>query len=115
MDFNNNYNLWFHKINDNKWGLDSYKNICTIKNEDDFLYTFKRIKSLINGMFFFMKNGIKPIYEDPVNQNGGVSMWKVNKNISTSIMLNLNIIRLSFSSIQIHLGSQICIQRSWYL
>lgn len=90
MDFKNKYNLWFHKINDNKWGLNSYKNVCEIKNDNDFLYTFKRIKLLIHGMFFFMKNGIKPIYEDSANQNGGVWMWKVNKNISTSVMLNLS-------------------------
>jgi hypothetical protein len=89
MDFNNYYNLWFHKINDNKWGINSYKNICTIRNKDDFLYTFKRIKTLVHGMFFFMKDDIKPIYEDPANKEGGVWMWKINRSHATSVMLNL--------------------------
>jgi hypothetical protein len=89
MDFNKYYKLWFHKINDNKWGIDSYKNICTIHNNDDFLYTFKCIKTVVHGMFFFMKDDIKPIYEDPANKNGGVWMWKINRNIATSVVLNL--------------------------
>ena len=89
MEFNNKYNLWFHKLNDKKWNIDSYKNICTLENLDDFLFTFNRIKNLTSGMFFLMKNEIQPIYEDKNNKNGGVWMWKVSKKKASSIMLNI--------------------------
>ena len=36
--FDQKFILWFHKVNDEKWGLDSYIKISKIKELDDLLY-----------------------------------------------------------------------------
>ena len=77
----NNLTLWFHRVNNNNWDISSYKKIVEIKNLEDLFYTYKRINNFTSGMFFLMKNTIKPVYEDENNINGGVFTFKVTKKV----------------------------------
>ena len=86
----NNYNLkeewkiWYHSINDNKWTKDSYKEIFTLNNLFDYQYLINNFRQehYQNGMFFIMKNDIFPNWEDPSNRMGGCLSFKVpSKNI----------------------------------
>ena len=76
---NNSWNLWYHSINNNKWGNDSYNNLMEINN----LYDLKILNdtidniSLQNGMFFIMKNDIFPTWEYPDNREGCSISFKV--------------------------------------
>ena len=87
MSVNNNINfelkttwvLWFHKLNDNKWGIDSYEKILELKTYDDILFMLKKINNINCGMFFLMKENIKPIYEDPQNIKGGYWSLRITK------------------------------------
>ena len=65
--------LWNHDINDKKWDLDSYREIIDIKTiEDYWIYVNQLHNKLINyGMFFLMKKGILPTWEDLQNIKGG--------------------------------------------
>ena len=69
---NTKWILWYHSINDTKWNKSSYKNLFEINN----LYELKCINDTIsklhlqNGMFFVMRDGIFPTWEDPDNRNG---------------------------------------------
>lgn len=65
--------LWNHNINDQNWDLDSYKQIAIYKTVEDFwMYSNELTSKLINyGMFFLMKEGIMPTWEDPQNIEGG--------------------------------------------
>ena len=75
----NEWDLWFHSIKDTRWGKDSYKKIYTIKNYLDIKVlddTFKQ-NHYQNGMFFVMKSGIFPNWEDPENRLGGCLSFKV--------------------------------------
>lgn len=75
----NEWDLWFHSIKDTKWGKSSYNNIYTIKNYLDFKVlddVFKQ-NHYQNGMFFVMKSGIFPNWEDPENRLGGCLSFKV--------------------------------------
>ena len=47
--------LWNHKLNDNSWKNNSYKNIFEINNLYDYIYlkNICTIQSLQNTMFFF--------------------------------------------------------------
>ncbi len=65
--------LWNHNINDQNWNLDSYKQIGIYKTVEDFwIYSNELTNKLINyGMFFLMKEGIMPTWEDPQNMDGG--------------------------------------------
>ena len=71
--------LWFHKVNDNNWGLDSYSKIYEIKTYHDLLFIMKSIDNITSGMFFFMKDGINPIYEDKNNIKGGYWSMRLTK------------------------------------
>ncbi len=63
--------LWYHSTEDNNWAIDSYKRVFEIKTYYDLLFLVKSITNVSSGMFFLMRDDIKPIYEDPENLNGG--------------------------------------------
>ena len=71
--------LWYHSIKDNNWRKNSYKNIYTIRN----LYDLKSINDIIqtihlqNSMFFIMREGIFPTWEDPDNRDGCCISYKI--------------------------------------
>ena len=81
----NNYNLksewclWYHSINDNNWGINSYKLLYEFKDLHGLyaLYNLLTNKILINGMYFIMKKGVLPIWEDATNINGGCLSYKI--------------------------------------
>jgi len=79
VDLKNEWVLWFHSINDNKWGKSSYQKLFALKNLYDIyliLETFKQ-NHYQNGMFFLMKKGIFPNWEDPSNRLGGCLSFKI--------------------------------------
>ena len=71
--------LWNHGLYDKSWSNDSYRDIYSIQ----YLFDVKTIldnlsvESLKNGMFFFMKTGIFPTWEDHHNRNGFNISYKV--------------------------------------
>ena len=71
--------LWFHKSNDDNWGVDSYEKILDLSSYHDVLFMLKQINNINCGMFFLMKENIKPIYEDPKNKNGGYWSMRITK------------------------------------
>ena len=77
---NNEWILWFHDPINNDWSFESYINIHTINTIEAFWEIFNNINKLNveNGMFFLMKNGIKPMWEDEQNRKGGCFSYKVN-------------------------------------
>jgi|688.fasta_scaffold996267_1 hypothetical protein len=86
----NNVTLWFHKVNDNNWDINSYEKIIDIESIDDFLYTYKKLGNFTSGMFFLMKTGIKPVYEDINNINGGVFTFKISKKLCKFFWLEIS-------------------------
>ena len=77
-----NWILWSHLPNDD-WSFDSYKNIITIKSVEDALNLFENFpENLIkNSMLFLMREGVKPLWEDELNKNGGCFSYKVNNKL----------------------------------
>jgi translation initiation factor 4E len=71
--------LWFHKVNDSNWNLDSYVKVFEIKTYHDLLFILKDIDNISSGMFFLMKDGIKPIFEDESNIKGGYWSIRISK------------------------------------
>ena len=71
--------LWYHSINDTQWNKQSYKNLFTISN----LYELRVINDnllknhLQNGMYFIMRDGIFPTWEDPDNREGCCISFKI--------------------------------------
>jgi hypothetical protein len=79
IQMNNKWNLWYHSLNDNNWSIDSYHLISSIVTIEDLIYIIKNIKNINNGLYFIMKAGISPIYEDKHNINGGYWSFRINK------------------------------------
>lgn len=75
----NTWVLWFHKLNDNTWGINSYEKILELKEYNDVLFMLKKISNINCGMFFIMKENIKPIYEDIQNIHGGYWSLRITK------------------------------------
>lgn len=71
--------LWNHKLNDNNWKNNSYKNIFEINNLYDykFLENIMTLQNLQNTMFFLMRKNIFPTWEDPDNRDGCCASFKV--------------------------------------
>jgi len=77
--FSNEWNLWFHSINNNNWENSSYRKLITIRNLLDYkmiIDIFKQ-KHYQDGMFFLMKGNIFPTWEDPKNRLGGCLSFKI--------------------------------------
>lgn len=79
--FNDSWNLYFHDPDNSNWDIDSYILIATITNVEEWLQIYHQIKDYWNrGMFFLMREHIKPIWEDENNCNGGCLSFKLWKN-----------------------------------
>jgi hypothetical protein len=76
---NNNWVLWAHLPHDTNWSLDSYKKISNINYIEEYIELYKNIPDtmILKCMLFTMKEGIKPMWEDINNINGGCFSYKV--------------------------------------
>lgn len=76
---NEEWNLWYHSINEDNWQKGSYQKLLSLKTLFDYQLiktTFKQ-NHYQNGMFFCMKETIFPNWEDPLNRQGGCLSFKV--------------------------------------
>jgi hypothetical protein len=79
FNLKNKWVLWFHKVNDNNWNIESYTKIYEITTYYHILFIIKEIENITSGMFFLMKDGIIPIFEDEHNINGGYWSLRISK------------------------------------
>jgi hypothetical protein len=79
-ELNNSWTMWIHYPYDNNWGINSYKKITNFSTLEDSIMLIENInKELIEkSMMFFMKENIKPLWEDSNNINGGFISYKLN-------------------------------------
>jgi hypothetical protein len=84
-ELNSNWTVWAHLPHDTDWSLNSYKKIHTFKTIEELKTLIDIIpeKMIKNCMLFIMRENTKPIWEDPVNRNGGCFSYKIfNKNVT---------------------------------
>jgi hypothetical protein len=79
FDLRTKWVLWFHKVNDNNWSLESYQKVLEIKTYYDILFIIRELDNITAGMFFLMKDGIIPVFEDENNVNGGYWSLRITK------------------------------------
>ena len=90
---NNEWTLWFHSPIEPNWGIDSYKNIYSIKTIEEFWEVYNKLKSIYveNAMFFLMKGDIPPLWESSENIDGGCWSFKIYKKSVFDTWLDLSI------------------------
>ena len=85
------YTLWYHGVTDKNWGIDSYKCIGKISSLKDFWTYYNKIDSFIKGIFFLMKEDLKPIWETPGNIDGGYWPFRIPHENVTDTWIKLSI------------------------
>jgi len=73
------WTMWAHLPHDTDWSIGSYKNIYTIENVEGAIAITETLPEVLvkNCMLFIMRQGIKPIWEDPKNRAGGCFSYKI--------------------------------------
>ena len=78
------WTIWAHLPHDTDWSIKSYIPISNMATVEETLAVTETLPPILveNCMLFVMKTGIKPIWEDPKNRDGGCFSYKVlNKNV----------------------------------
>jgi translation initiation factor 4E len=76
--------LWAHLPQDDNWEPNSFKKIINLTTVEETLAIIETLPEVLvkNCMFFVMKDGIQPIWEDPQNRKGGCFSYRIiNKHI----------------------------------
>jgi hypothetical protein len=73
------WTLWSHLPYDSNWSIESYKNVMSFDTVEAACAIIETLsESMIkNCMFFLMRTGISPIWEDEKNKDGGCFSYKV--------------------------------------
>lgn len=76
---NHKWTLWAHLPHDTDWSVKSYKKIFTFESVESAILLCETLpdKMIRNCMLFLMRDGIKPMWEDPSNKNGGCFSYKI--------------------------------------
>jgi translation initiation factor 4E len=74
------WTLWAHLPHDTDWSIQSYKKIFTVTTVEEAIAITETLPEALvkNCMLFIMREGIKPVWEDPQNRNGGCFSYKIN-------------------------------------
>lgn len=90
--FNNEWDIWYHHIKNN-WKIDGFNKIFKITSIKDF-WDFNNNINLLGGInshhFFMMKKNVTPIWEDPINKNGGCWSIKIPTEKSLELWIKLS-------------------------
>ena len=88
--FSNSWTLWFHKVDVSDWSNESYIKVMEgIDNIEKFILMNKNLNQITSGMFFLMKDGIFPTYENEDNIDGGYWSFRVGKNEANTVWFDL--------------------------
>ena len=90
---NGSWTLYFHAQDENKWGLNTFTKISTITCWREFWSVLEAIgnDSISDGMFFFMRDPIPPLWENHQNVRGGVYSIRVQKQHATETYISYTI------------------------
>ena len=80
----NKWTMWAHLPHDIDWSISSYKKIYTMGTVEEAIALTETLPDVLvkNCMLFLMKDGVKPIWEDPKNRAGGCFSYKIsNKSV----------------------------------
>jgi translation initiation factor 4E len=86
------WTLWAHLPHDTNWTFESYIRMLTFNTVEEIIMLLETLPNEIitNCMLFIMRDGIKPMWEDPKNVKGGCFSYKINNKNVVSIWKNLS-------------------------
>lgn len=77
--------LYYHNPVDTKWTPDSYKTIVTVRTWQEFFAVMEELGdvSVQQGMLFWMREGVPPLYENHANIKGGCYSLRISRQKAT--------------------------------
>jgi hypothetical protein len=122
------WTLWGHLPHDTNWTFESYIRILTFNTVEEIIILLETLPNEIitNCMLFIMRDGIKPMWEDPKNVKGGCFSYKINNKNVVSIWKNLsyslvgesltdnNSAKSTINGITISPKKNFCIVKIWF-
>lgn len=82
--------LWYHDPMNSDYSLESYIKIAEIRDVATFWTIVEAISAdaWASGMFFFMKQGFRPLWDAPENDRGGAWSKKVDATDTNTVFLD---------------------------
>lgn len=82
--------LWYHDPNNNDYSLESYIKLLEFTTATEFWSVVEAISSEAwnSGMFFLMKQGIRPLWDAPENDKGGAWSKKVDAHDTHAVFVD---------------------------
>jgi uncharacterized protein YeaC (DUF1315 family) len=73
--------LYYHNPADTKWTPESYQKLASVKTWGDTFAVLRELQdsSIQYGMFFWMRDGIPPLYENHANIKGGCYSLRIGR------------------------------------
>jgi hypothetical protein len=80
---------WYHNPNNISWDLESYRQIHKFNTIEDFWILNNSLGNINDGMFYLMREGYPPIWDHPMNVNGGGWTFRVDKKYAYDFWVSL--------------------------
>lgn len=83
--------LWYHDPENKDYSIRGYSKIADVQTPQQFWSIVEAIpqNAWESGMFFFMKHGVLPIWEDAQNENGGTWSKKIEASTTYDTFIEL--------------------------
>ncbi len=81
--------LYYHETTEKDWTKKSYQKLWEFHTVEDFWSFFNNFDYLHNGMLFFMRQNVFPLWEEPENINGGQWSIKIPKQYAYDLWMEL--------------------------
>jgi len=121
------WTLWAHLPHDTDWTFNSYIRILNFNTAEAIIMLLETMpeEMITNCMLFIMREGIKPMWEDPKNKKGGCFSYKINNKNVSSVWKNLSYslvgetltedtkVRSNINGITISPKKNFCIVKIW--
>ena len=88
--------LYYHNPADTKWTPDSYALLGTVKTWEEYHALLKELEDVTvqQGMLFWMREGVPPLYENHANIKGGCYSLRVNRSRATHYFMQYTLASL---------------------
>lgn len=86
---NSSWVMWEHGVKDPDYSMKAYTKIYQADTLEDFLSYQRRMPGMNTSMYFLMRAGFRPRWDDPENINGGAYKFKIDNNHTNVTWLEL--------------------------
>ena len=85
------WTLWYHEADCQDYSLESYMQVSQVGTPAEFWSVVDAIpkEAFENGMFFFMKKGVRPTWDSPENERGGAWSKKIDASYTHETFIDM--------------------------